>query len=248
MVSIPLSRASCGEEKETRRWSSSISPLSSWKTPETAFIRVDLPAPLSPARATTSPGCTSSETPASACTPPKCLVALRTVRMGARSLNLAPSQKLALRLVDQHGNDDHRAHRDELPERLDIDEHQTILDDRDDEGAGDRPRDIARTAEQAGAADHNRGDGVEQQGLARLRRAGGEATGVERARDARHDRGEEIDLHRQRADVDAGATRRRLARAHRVSVLPELRLRKQIVHDQAGDRGQDDDHGDAEKT
>src|SRR5271156_3604106 len=151
MVSIPLSRASCGEEKETRRWSSSISPLSSWKTPETAFIRVDLPAPLSPARATTSPGCTSSETPASAWTPPKCLVALRTVRIGAVSLNLAPSQKPPLCLVDQHGNDDHRAHRDELPERLDVDEHQPVLDDRDDEGAGDRPRDIAGAAEQAGA-------------------------------------------------------------------------------------------------
>src|SRR5271154_434133 len=164
MVSIPLSRASCGEEKETRRWSSSISPLSSWKTPETALIRVDLPAPLSPARATTSPGCTSSETPASACTPPKCLVASRTVRMGARSLNLAPSQKLALRLVDQHGNDDHRAHRDELPKRLHVDEHQPILDDSDDKGAGDRPRDVPGAAEQAGAADHDGGDRVEQQG------------------------------------------------------------------------------------
>src|SRR5271163_700025 len=179
MVSIPLSRASCGEEKETRRWSSSISPLSSWKTPETAFIRVDLPAPLSPARATTSPGCTSSETPASACTPPKCLVALRTARMGARSLNLTPSQKPPLRLIDQHGNDDHRADRDELPERLDVDEHQSILNHRNHQRAGDRSRDIAGTAEQAGAPNHDRGDRVEQQGLARLRRAGGEPTGVE---------------------------------------------------------------------
>src|SRR5271168_4818068 len=221
MVSIPLSRASCGEEKETRRWSSSISPLSSWKTPETALIRVDLPAPLSPARATTSPGCTSSETPASACTPPKCLVALRTVRMGARSLNLTPSQELALRLVHQHGNDDHRAHRDELPERLDVDEHQSILNDRNHQRAGDRSRDIAGTAKQAGPADHDGGDRVEQQRLARLRRAGREATGVERAGDAGHDRGKEIDLHRQGADVDAGATGCRLARAHRVSVLPE---------------------------
>src|ERR1700735_2801068 len=152
---MPLSRASCGEEKAMRRRSSWISPTSSWKTPEIALIRVDLPAPLSPARATTSPGCTSSETPASAWTPPKCLVALRTVRMGARSLNLAPSQKLALRLVDQHGNDDHRAHRDELPERLDVDEHQSILNARNNERAGDRSRDIAGPAEQAGAADHD---------------------------------------------------------------------------------------------
>src|SRR5271168_2973705 len=126
MVSIPLSRASCGEEKETRRRSSSISPSSSWKTPEIALIRVDLPAPLSPAKATTSPGCTSSETPASACTPPKCLLALRTARMGARSLSLAPSEIPALRLVDQHRNDDHGADRDELPERLDVDEDEAI--------------------------------------------------------------------------------------------------------------------------
>src|SRR5271156_6976229 len=138
MVSIPLSRASCGEAKETRRWSSSISPSSSWKTPETALISVDLPAPLSPAKATTSPGWTSSETPASACTPPKCLVASRTVRIGAGSFNLPSSEISPLRLVDQHGNDDHRAHRYELPERLDVDEHQPVLDDRDYQRAGYR--------------------------------------------------------------------------------------------------------------
>src|ERR1700677_3099455 len=188
MVSIPLSRASCGEEKETRRWSSSIAPSSSWKTPEMAFISVDLPAPLSPAKATTSPGCTSSETPASACTPPKCLVALRTVRMGARSLNLTPSQEPALRLVHQHGNDDHRAHRDELPERLDVDEHQSILNDRDHERAGDRSRDIAGTAEQAGAADHDGGDRVEKQKFAPLTGAPRKAPRIEGATGAGHGR------------------------------------------------------------
>src|ERR1700679_3691313 len=117
---MPLSRAACGETNDTLAPSSSISPSSTWNTPEIALIRVDLPAPLSPAKATTSPGCTSSETPASACTPPKCLVALRTVRMRATHLNLTPSQEPALRLVHQPGNDDHRAPRDELPLRIDV--------------------------------------------------------------------------------------------------------------------------------
>src|ERR1700691_4624592 len=139
---MPLSRASCGEAKATRRPSSTISPSSAWNTPEIALISVDLPAPLSPASATTSPGKTSSETLVSAWTPPKCLETPRTTRIGERSLNLPPTQKTTLRLIDQHGDDDHRADRDELPERLDIDEHQAVLDHCDDQRAGDRSRDI----------------------------------------------------------------------------------------------------------
>ena len=64
----------------------------------------------------------------------------------------------------------------------------------------------------------------EQQRLARLRRAGGEAAGVHRPRDARHDGREQVELDRQRLDVDAGAIGGGLARAERVGVLAEPRL------------------------
>src|SRR4029079_18479681 len=40
--------------------------------PEIDFTSVDLPAPLSPTSATTSPARTSKSTPCSACTGPKC--------------------------------------------------------------------------------------------------------------------------------------------------------------------------------
>src|SRR3954462_12625323 len=111
---MPLSRASCGLETAVRLPSSKISPSSYWKTPEIALITVDLPAPLSPATATTSPGWTSNETLLSACTPPKCLETLRTERMGAVSLNGAPSHEAALGLIDQHRDDDDGADGDEL--------------------------------------------------------------------------------------------------------------------------------------
>ena len=82
--------------------------------------------------------------------------------MGA-SLNLPHSQKAPLRLVNQHGDDDHRADGDELPERFDIDEDETVLNDGDDERAGDRAPNGAGAAEQTGAADDHSGDGIEQQ-------------------------------------------------------------------------------------
>ena len=47
------------------------SPLSGEWMPATHLIRVDLPAPLSPTRAITSPGRTSKSTSVSACTEPK---------------------------------------------------------------------------------------------------------------------------------------------------------------------------------
>src|SRR5208283_4693130 len=123
-----------------------ISPASWRNTPEIALMIVDLPAPLSPASATTSPGWTSKDTAFSACTAPKAFETFRTDRIGSASLNLSPSRQAALGLVDEHGNDDHDADRDELPERLDIDENETVLDDRDHQRPGDRARDRARSA------------------------------------------------------------------------------------------------------
>ncbi len=167
-----------------------ISP-SSWRwTPEIALISVDLPAPLSPASASTSPSARSSDTPLSAWTPPKRLDRLRT-----DSRWLSPSwrpREPALALVDQHRDDDDDAHGHELPERLDIDEHQPVLDHGDHQGAGDGAADRARPAEQAGAADHHRGDRVEQQRLPRLGRAGVEAGGIQRSRQPGADRGQQV--------------------------------------------------------
>ena len=49
-------------------------PLVGWCTPASTFTRVDLPAPLSPTRATTSPAWTSRSMSVSAETAPNCLL------------------------------------------------------------------------------------------------------------------------------------------------------------------------------
>jgi hypothetical protein len=55
-VSIPASRASCGFLKWTGRPFIVISPESGTYAPVRHLMRVDLPAPLSPMTASTSPG------------------------------------------------------------------------------------------------------------------------------------------------------------------------------------------------
>src|SRR2546423_9068338 len=59
-----------------------ISPLSGLWMPATHLIRVDLPAPLSPTSAMTSPSRTSKSTSASACTDPNDFEMPRSWRIG----------------------------------------------------------------------------------------------------------------------------------------------------------------------
>src|SRR3954451_23823383 len=147
MVSIPISRAWRGLLSVTGSPLETIEPSSGWCTPEIALIRVDLPAPLSPARASTSPRRSSKPTLSRAVTPPKRLVRSATARIGA-SVGIAhlAGQPLA-GLVDQHRHDDDDAHRHELPERLDVDEDEPVLDDGDDQGTDHGADDGARAAE-----------------------------------------------------------------------------------------------------
>src|SRR6478735_7887843 len=58
------------------------SPASNGKMPATHLISVDLPAPLSPTSAVTSPGSATRSTPRRACTAPKFLWPPRTSRVG----------------------------------------------------------------------------------------------------------------------------------------------------------------------
>src|SRR5688500_9404799 len=101
-------------------------------------MSVVLPAPLSPASATTSPARSDIDRSLRACTAPKLLDRCRTSRSGTSrpmlmSFILAPSGKGPLGLVDQHRDDDDHADRDELPERLHVHEDEAILDHRDHE-------------------------------------------------------------------------------------------------------------------
>src|SRR4051812_8893189 len=119
------------------------------------LISVDLPAPLSPASATTSPACTARPTSRNASTPPNRIEAPRTCRTasvigqlragvprgfrpsGGRTGSCGPPEAF-LGLVDEHRQHDDGPDRDELPERIHVDEDQPELDDRDDQRADQR--------------------------------------------------------------------------------------------------------------
>src|SRR5919204_504829 len=83
-------------------------------------------------------------------------IRLHGVRGPSRLRDATPAD-----LIDEHGHDDDKADHDVLPERRDTLDGKPVAQDGGDEGADDGPRDRARAPEEAGAADHRRGNGVE---------------------------------------------------------------------------------------
>ena len=81
-VSMPASRASCVLRKSTASPATSIVPESGACAPEKHLISVDLPAPLSPITASTSPGYRSMSAPLRPTTLPKSLVMPRPFSTG----------------------------------------------------------------------------------------------------------------------------------------------------------------------
>ena len=86
-----------------------------------------------------------------------------------------------LALVEDHGEDDHRALDHDLPERRDAEDHQAVGQEADDERADERAADVAAPARERGAADDDRGDRVELERLAGLRGGGHELGGDDQA-------------------------------------------------------------------
>ncbi len=70
-AATPAARASAGEAKRTAAPSIRISPALGACTPASRFIRVDLPAPLAPVSACTSPPPATKSTASNAATAPK---------------------------------------------------------------------------------------------------------------------------------------------------------------------------------
>src|SRR5215216_4267937 len=91
MVLIPAACDSRGSAKETSSPLKRTWPSSGLYTPVITLIKVDFPAPFSPTRACTSPGCSSRETSSRASTPGNRFVTRRTSRIGeCRSIVLVP--------------------------------------------------------------------------------------------------------------------------------------------------------------
>src|SRR5690606_34679901 len=117
---MPASSASRGVEKETGCPSTRKVPLVGLCTPDSVLMRVDLPAPLSPRRQSTSPRRTFMETPASATTGPKCFTRSRTSISGTSEAGMAASLMAGTSsafaggaaadvAVEQHGGEQHQA-------------------------------------------------------------------------------------------------------------------------------------------
>src|SRR4051812_35521753 len=107
---MPRAKASRGEENTVGSPSTAIVPSSGRSRPESILIRVDLPAPLSPSRQTTSPALTLIDTSARATTGPKYFDTERasTIGFAADAMVLVPSDVPAGVLVDQDGGEQHQ--------------------------------------------------------------------------------------------------------------------------------------------
>src|SRR5919112_824672 len=181
---MPAARASIGVRKWTCRPSRKISPLSGISAPDSALIRLDLPAPLSPMTARISPGYSSRSLPSMATTRPYRLVRPFACSTGVWSLlpagsgrrcdavtlmasppppcSVGPRSRLHLPdpLVERDGDQHQQADREALPDHLDAAELQAVAEHADDQRADQRAEHAAAAAEQPRAAEHDGGDGV----------------------------------------------------------------------------------------
>src|SRR6478736_6514255 len=147
MVSMPWCLASPGFRMDTAWPFTRIEPSSGGRAPESAFMSVDLPAPLPPTRPMTSPAWTLTETPSTACTPPKETRISRMSTTGTRpSTAMASSPSagaLAEQLVEAHGRHQHDSDRDVLRWVVELEQLHARDQRLDDQGAQDRARDGA---------------------------------------------------------------------------------------------------------
>src|ERR1700722_9889319 len=126
-----------------------IVPVSGLCTPEIVLIKVDLPAPLSPAKASTSPGWRVNDTSLSAWRPPKRFeICSRSNRGSLFEVSIALFPSTFLHLINQHRDNDHYADRHKLPEWFHVDKNQAVLNHGNNQGADNRANNGSRPAEQ----------------------------------------------------------------------------------------------------
>src|SRR3954453_7492427 len=135
----------------------------------------------------------------------------------------APRESAPTKLIEVDRADQHGADGDLLPERLDPRDHEPVLQDRRDEDAEDRPDHPADTAEQAGAADDHRSDGVQVVGVVTADGGRAEARQRQVAGQARQGSGQPVHLDQGPRARDARAPRGLLVRADGVRVAAEPR-------------------------
>src|SRR5271166_4740831 len=128
------------------------------------LIRVDLPAPLSPARARTSPGQSVRETSFSACTPPNRFetFSTRNKGSGAGASAIDPIlSDLFLNLIYKNGDNDYNTYGNKLPKWLHVHKHKSVLNHGNDQRSDYRTNNCARPAKKTRPSDHHRSDTVQ---------------------------------------------------------------------------------------
>src|SRR6266700_951910 len=111
-------------------------------------------------------------------------------------------------LVDVDRGDEYGPDNYLLPERLDTDDHESVLEGGRDEQADDGTEDGPVTAEQARAADDNAGDNAEVCRALAADRGRLEERQVEPARESGQQAGQGVDRNQLTGDVQAGPATR----------------------------------------
>src|SRR3954452_20231344 len=208
-VAMPRSIAPRGDSKSTSSPSTSSVPLVGWCTPESVLISVDLPAPLSPSRHSTSPARTSIVMSSSAITWPKYLETPRASRTGVSAMSVCLRRALADRVVEQDGEQDHRADEELEPVRVHAGEEDSLLDHAEDQRAERGADHRAEAGGQQHAADDGRRDRLqlEQVAAQHVGRAG--VHDLDRRQQRRRRRGpdEAEDLHAGDSVADVARSR-----------------------------------------
>src|ERR671916_390179 len=229
---MPRSRASRGEPKRTSSPSTSTFPSSCWWTPERILIRVDFPAPLSPSRHMTSPAPTLMEMSCRAMTCPKYFETFCTSISGvegAVSISGGLRRFLADKVVDQHGDEQHRAEEDLEPVGVDPGEEDSLAYHPEDERPEHRADDRTVAAREEHASDNGGDNGLELPELTPEHVGGASVEDRDRREQRRGDRGrhEEQNLHPAHRHAD-------VARGDRVATGPEDPVPKSRAHQDPG--------------
>src|SRR5471032_903257 len=182
MVSMPSACESAGLAMWTTSPAMRISPRSIGYAPASIFISVDLPAPLWPSTATTSPASSARSTSLTACTPPKALCMPTMSTKGARVMDEPPHCVLRCELpserpcvrsceplprptpiqhVERDGHDQHLADDDHALADAHVQQQQPAVEELDDQCAQYGTQYGTAAARQADAADDRRGDHVQ---------------------------------------------------------------------------------------
>src|SRR6202453_524720 len=155
------------------------------------------------------------------------------------------AQPLGVDVDDQRDEQDQAADED-LEEAVNLDVVEAVVEDAEHEQADDRIADAAAPAEQAGAADHHGGDGVEQEGVELVLLGAAEIGDADHAGEARAHGGDHHHRADDEADIDAGIFRRLTIAADHVHVAAKARVGQHEMRDEQKNRRDDDNPWQAE--